>query len=244
MEYQTLVDLITREVMAALSSNPTPAAVPSSKKHAVIFIDSPLNEESAFFLKLAKLNGFSLTLLGKPEWEALVARKAPGLTFRFIDWQAQPVNKLLESADLILCLNPSLQTLAGIAGLTGGNPVGDGFIEALQLGKSLQMDLSRFTSLFKLSANLPQGFLAKIKALLATIQSYEIKDFAVTAPQWLHAETIPSLRQENKKCVVTQEDISQYLALGEKTLKFPRGSIITPLAKEELNTRGIEIIFE
>jgi len=245
MDYQTLVDLITREVITALSSSSTPGAVSSNKKQALIFIDSPLYEESTFFLKLGKLSEFCLVLVGEAEREAQFRQIAPELVFNYLPHHTPQLSNRLEQFSLIICPNPSIYTLSRIADLTGGDPVSDAIIESLQLGKKILMDLSRFTDLFKLSANLSPGFLAKIKERINTIHSYGIKELDLSDLKLQMTENaVNPAQSEVKKCVITKEDTDKYLALGQKTLKFPRGTIITPLAKDELTGRGIEIIFD
>lgn len=249
MNTDSLVEEITRLVMEELAKagGVTSSGLSSVSPHRVLVVlDEEVEELEPLFEILGKTTGvngeFHMVIP-----EGLTERvKQFTLPFSYIpitSLKRSSYKGLVSAMDKIIVPFLTVTGLSKIAGLIGDEAVPGLCIAALSQGKPVVLCTDHIHSMQYSSLGTESKFMSIIRQKLELVKELGVETVQLNSltEKITSKEMVKTPLASETKAVVTKEDI---LIAGEqqkKSLHFPAGSIITPLAKETASDMGIEI---
>jgi hypothetical protein len=246
MDYQNLIEEITRLVMEELNRIPTGSVNPGSgAADVVVLVDPEMDDLSGFvdiLRKSAERVRYRIVICER----ILEPLKRVAGTLKYtpvINPARHEFKSIIKGAEQVIIPGLSVTSLSKIAGLIGDESVSGIAIKSLLDGIPVIACTDSIHSLKFSDCERPKKLLAMIRANLTTLE-----DMGVQITQ---LEKLPGIIGERKpvdpdmsfgvKNVVTNEDVMIAANQKLKVLNFPRGTIVTPLARDTAKNMGIEI---
>jgi len=253
-----LIELITQKVMEQIGkktseSRPAPdifesiTSMPPEKKILLVVDRAGKEEEEAFrqIRQLGKFN-FEWTVLHTPEASPSRTREqTSGVRCKFIENPPIIFDDFVRGFDLVVIPFFSLTAVSRVATLMADNLISSIIFAALREEKQIIAGADQINFYNFYSAIMPKTFLEVLREHLRIVQGFgmkivEAKGLGSEIELILRSGGITS-RSSNVRPVITKEDILIAQRSGNNYLEFPRGTIITPLARETADAAGIEI---
>ncbi len=255
-----IVEIITRKVMEALEAEekislpevePRPSVSHSSfsaaGKRVLLVLDGPFREAEEAFAQIRKLGeaGVSWIILctvgSDPED---IAKKLSGQKFSLLEKMPLNPDELLRSLDGVFIPFFTLAACSRAALLMDDHPVPAVIFSALREEKPILAGADTLNSFSFYSAVLPKAFLDLLRERRSAMEGFgimlaEARTFFSSFGRLFNGG-LPAAGPTRP--VITSEDILLSHRSGNRVLEFPRGSIITPLARETAQSLGVEII--
>ncbi len=249
MMYESLVEEITRLVMAEIGKMQENSAASSTnpdRAKVLVVLDDEAENLSQVFDTLGKVSGelpdYHIYI---PEHLSDMVRNSAGfLRYTPIDsLKRHQFKGLVERMDRVVIPFLSITSLSKIVEMVGDEPVSGCCLRALMAGKPVSVCTDGIHALtytgIKTESKLMSIIRSNLKILeemgAETVQINKLKENIGVKP----AE--PAQPTVGMKNVVTQGDVTIAFNQGHKTLNFPRGTIVTPLARETATNLGMEI---
>jgi hypothetical protein len=253
-----IVEIITRKVMEALEAEekislpevePRPSVFsffPSGKR-ILLVLDGPFREADEAFAQIRKLGeaGVSWSALCTGETDiGYVLKELSGQRLTLLEKLPVNPDELLRSFDGVFIPFFTLASCSRAALLIDDHPVPAVIFSALKEEKPVMAGADELNSFSFYSAVLPKAFLDLLRERRSAVEGFgiqlaEARTF-FSSFQRLFDGGLPA--SGPTRPVITSEDIIISHRSGNRVLEFPRGSIITPLARETAQSLGVEII--
>lgn len=249
MMYESLVEEITRLVMAEigkLQENSAPSSTNPDRAKVLVVLDDEAEDLSPVFDTLGKVPGElpDYHIFIPEHLTDLVTNSAGFLRYTSINsLKKHQFKGVVEKMDRVVIPFLSVTSLSKITGMIGDEPVSGLCLKALMMGKPVSVCTDGIHALsyagIKTESKLMSLIRANLKILeemgIETVQINKLKENIGVKP----AE--PAQPVVGMKNVVTRDDVTIAFNQGHKILNFPRGTIVTPLARETASGLGMEI---
>jgi hypothetical protein len=247
MDNQSMLEEITRLVIQELEkiSGNTSVSPDVNSANFLVVLDPEMAEFSSLMDILQKIGGKANYRIVVDDKRAGALKQAAG-NFPYIpviNVERQDYGKIIRGIDRIIIPLLSVTCLSKIASLTGDEPVPGICIQGLLSGIPVTVCTDNIHSLKFSDCVRPKKLLAMVQAHLTVIQEMGIEPVQLQKLP----ETVKDKKREKEispaamKNVITNEDVMTAVHQKVKDINFPRGTIITPLARETARNYGIEI---
>ena len=249
MNYEFLVEEITKLVMAEIEkvSQGSPMQGGSGDAARVLVVlDDETEDIDSIFDVLSKVAGTlpNYQIYIPSHLVDLVNNNGQYLRFTPIyELKRHQFKTVVAGVDRVVIPFVSVTSLTKTANLIGDEPVPGLCIKALMEGKPVTVCTDGIHSLgysgLKTDSKIMNMIQANLKTLeelgIETVQINKLKENIGIKPEE------PVQAAVGVKNVVTNDDVMIAYNQGQKVLNFPRGTIITPLARETAEAMGMEI---
>jgi hypothetical protein len=246
MDYQHLIEEITRLVMMELRKFPAEALHKSGAlTEVVVLIDPEFDDLSGLVDILQKKTEQARYKIVMCERHLEPLKKVAG-TVKFtpvVEPPRQRFAEVLWSAEQVIIPYLSVTTVSKIARLIGDEPVPGIAIKALLDGVPVVACADSIHGLKFSDCARPKKILGMIQDNMTLLEDMGV--------ELVQLEKLPDRIGERKpedpdstigiRNVITNEDVRIAANQKLKTLNFPKGTIVTPLARDNARKLGIEI---
>jgi hypothetical protein len=247
MDYKDLIEEITRLVMMELNKFPTGMShnPGTGAAEVVALIDPEINDMSGIVDVLQKKAGDARYRIVISERQLEPFKQTAG-TMKFslvVDPQRHRFSEVIRGAEQVIIPYLSVTALSKISGLIGDEHVPGVFIKALLEGIPVIACTDNIHGLKFSDCARPKKLLAMVQQNLTTLEDMGV--------ELVQLEKLPEKIGEKKpedpdakigiRNVITNEDVKIAANQNLKTLNFPKGTIVTPLARDTAKNMGIEI---
>lgn len=247
MDYQELIEEITRLVMLEMAKFPSSGGQASGKKTLVV-LDGEIEDIEGVFSALEKMDSplpvFYVYI--PPELEQEMKSLNILLPFTPLTGiNRRNFKKALEGMEQVIVPYLSVSTLSAIANLTFTDSTAGLCVTALTLGKPLIFCSDNIHSLNYSPLKENKKIMGMIRVNLTTVEEMGAKVIQLNKVRdeikQQEKETPPAEVSPGIKNVVTNDDIMVAVNQNIKVLNLPRGTIVTPLARDTALALGVEI---
>lgn len=247
MDYRELVDEITRLVILEIEKASRNVLVSSGKPDpgSLLFLMDPeMDEFGQFFDVLARSfpQGTSHRLVA-PQALSVRIRDVAGVVPCTIleDPPRTDYRAIAAGAGRVVVPHLSVTSLSKMANLIGDELLPGIGTHALLLGRPVMVCTDFLHSLNFSDTATSRKILSSLRGSLSTLQEMGAVPFQMKSFREALLEKALPAEQGPVKNVVTNEDVLVAAAQKKTRLNFPRGTIITPLARETAAQNNIEI---
>lgn len=239
MDYAQLIEEVTRLVIEELKKiNNTPSS------SYLVLIDEEMDNFEGLLDVLTKISGgASFTFVLNQNQKEDVAQIFKDAHF-IVTPPRGDFKKIASKFSKVIVPYLSITSLVKITSLLGDEPLTGILLHSLILGVPTFVCTDYILSIKYQNPNAPRKILNKVSSLLEELKSMGVELVQLESlPEKSKREAISVETESNIgfKHVVTNEDILVAVEQKIEVLNFPRGTIITPLARQTAQQYGIEI---
>ncbi len=242
-----MIDEITRLVMLELeNASGSPTGFTNNKIKITVLIDPEVDNLDAIFDVLVKKapEKYFYNFVTTDGLDPLVKKTVAGLDHTITANTCRAgYKKIAGNSDQILAPFVSVTGLTKTANLIGDEPLPGIALQGLLQGKPVTFCTDYLHSLHFTDSSPSKRLFALIRSNLTTLEEMGVN---LTQLESLKENILEKKEPQvtakvGLKHVVTNDDIQVAANQKIKVLSFPRGTIITPLARDTANTLGLEI---
>lgn len=247
MMYESLVEEITRLVMAEIGKiQENSSSSSTGRAKVLVVLDDETEDLSQIFDTLGKVSG------ELPDYHIFIPEHLTDMVSNSSGFlRFTPINSLkrhqfkglVEKMDRVVIPFLSITSLSKIVGMTGDEPVPGLCLHALTLGKPVSVCTDGIHALSYAGIKNESKLMSIIRSNLKVLEEMGVETVQINKLKENIGIKLPEASQTTvgMKNVVTKDDVTIAFDQGHKSLNFPRGTIVTPLARETAANLGMEI---